>query len=83
MDHQISHISDQICSEAEVEEHIKYVEYHLPGVHRMQVPIANSSESSDGPVDGSNITNPQAPLLEIGHGFSDPCVLWIRVMSGE
>lgn len=83
MDDQISHISDQICSEAKVKEHIADVEQHLPCIHRMQVPIANSSQSSDGPVDGSSITNPQAPIMEIRHGFPNPCVVWIMVMSSK
>ena len=83
MDNQVGHISYQIGCESEVEEHVKYVEDHLPYVLCVQIAISDRRESSDGPINGGHISDPQAFLEEVIHGCSNPCLFWIVIMCSK
>lgn len=48
----ICHITNQVSSEAKVEEHIKDNEYHFSSVDSMEVTITNGGHGGDGPIHG-------------------------------
>lgn len=50
MDDQVRHVTNQVSSQPKVEQHVEDVEELLPQVHRMQITVANCSQSRDGPV---------------------------------
>ena len=83
MDNQVGHISYQIRCESEVEEHVEYVKDHLPCVLGMQIAISDGRESSDGPINGGHIPDPQSLLEEVIHGCSNPCLCWIVIMCSK
>lgn len=74
VDDQVSHVSNEISSEANVEEHVDHVEYLLPRVDRVKVTVSDGGERNDRPIDGVSVPQPDAPLLKVCHLTSDPRV---------
>lgn len=74
MNHQICHVSDNICSEADVKQHVKYIENFLCCIFCMQISIANGSKGYNRPVHGVSISRPYTPLLKILYLLPNPCI---------
>lgn len=47
VDNQVGHVSNEISSEANVEEHVDHVEDLLPCVDRVKVAISNGGDCDD------------------------------------
>lgn len=79
MNHKISHVSDEVSCQAQVEEHVENIKQHLPWVLSMQVSIASGCECCDRPVHCSDISVPKTILFEIWVRCADPGLFWIGV----
>lgn len=62
---QISHVANQVGSEAEVEEHVEDDEDHLSGVDGVHVAIADRGHGGYGPVKGGDVADPEAGFPEV------------------
>ena len=75
MDDQVGHVTNEIGSETDVEEHVDHVEDLLSGVDCVEVSISDGRERHDRPVDRVGVAKPYALLLEILHLAPNPRVL--------
>ena len=65
MNDQICHVSDYICREADVKQHIQNTVDLLQCIHCIQISIADSGKSYNRPVHGIGVTQPDTRMFKI------------------
>jgi len=81
--YKVGHVHDKIGVEANIDDHEEETEHFLPGISSINIPIADSAERGDGPVQGVDIANPYAMFFKVGHLMADPGIRFRFIVGSQ
>lgn len=79
MNDEVRHISDEVCCQTQIKQHVENIKQHLPRILGMQIAVSGCRQRRNGPVYRCHVPNPQALCSEIRHHRSNPCSSSIRI----
>lgn len=83
VDDKISHVADQVGSEANVEKHVEDGENLLARILCMEVAVSSCWEGDNWPVHGIGVSYPHTYILKILNLSSNPCVIHYTIMRSQ